>query len=128
MMIGMELWADRARFMNETPEFEVPPPVEPPMNGPKLVERVEPPPSEFEGPVVVQIAVETSGQISAARLIRGSEADFAMARHALARWRFVPARIHGQPVRVRVTITVSKPQPDSPRQPTPATPNPSRVR
>lgn len=84
---------------------------------PVVVHRVEP---DFTGiPVTGIVIVETviarSGDVCAARVLRGihAEAD-ARALAAVRQWRFVPAKKQKQPVQAAFTLTIRVTPPQSP--------------
>jgi len=84
------------------------------IEGPKVVTRVEPSyPEELRrqkkaGIVVIQAIVNTDGSVGPAAVVRHSDPGFDEAALTAVRgWRYVPATLHGKPVRVYLPIYVS---------------------
>ena len=61
---------------------------------------------QIEGSVYVDLVLGTDGLVESARVLRGPEALRDSALAAARRMRFTPARVDGQPVRVRMTQRV----------------------
>lgn len=61
-----------------------------------------------EGLVVLQVSVDEQGRVANPAIVRHSDAEFdAAALEAVRRWEYSPATLHGKPVAVYLTITVS---------------------
>lgn len=84
------------------------------VTSPKLLYRVEPQYTEearankVDGTVVLNVVVGTDGQAHEISVVKGvgSGLDL-MAMQAIAKWRFEPGTLDGQPVAVRATIEVN---------------------
>lgn len=60
----------------------------------------------IEGPVQLELVIGLRGEVESVRAMTGLPEFGQAAERAAQRWRFHPARHQGQPVRVRVAITV----------------------
>jgi TonB family protein len=78
----------------------------------------------IQGQVVAEILVDASGSVSDANVVRSESAllDEA-ALQAVRNWRFTPTRVDGQPVPVKMKVTVNFVPPSTP---SPAPPSPPR--
>ncbi|MBI3450093.1 MAG: TonB family protein [Acidobacteria bacterium] len=82
------------------------------MQAPEVINRVEPEYPEGarqageEGMVVVEVVVDRSGEVAAARVVKGNPFFDDAALAAVRQWRFRPAMDGGRPVKMVGTVTV----------------------
>jgi TonB family protein len=72
-----------------------------------------------DGVVIAEIVVDTSGTVTDARVVRSIPLLDEEALRAVRNWRYAPTMVNGQPVPVRMTVTVNFSLPPKPAPPSP---------
>jgi TonB family protein len=78
----------------------------------------------IRGTVVAEIVVDPSGNVTDAKVVQSIPLLDEAALQAVRNWHYAPTSVNGQPVPVRITVTVNFSLPPTP--PSPAAPTPQR--
>ena len=116
-VMDLDAPSDRRAVVPKAPETVAAKPrgpvvVPPTVQEARLVYRVEPkyPPlplqSRMEGKVVLRAIIGIDGRIQSLEVLSGHPLFIEASREAIARWRYQPTLLHGEPVEVETVITV----------------------
>jgi TonB family protein len=78
----------------------------------------------IQGVVMAEVVIDTSGTVTDAKVVRSIPLLDEAALQAVRNWHFLPTVVNGQPVPVRMNVTVNFTLPPTP--PSPAAPTPQR--
>jgi TonB family protein len=78
------------------------------------------------GVVIAEIVVDPSGAVTDAKVVQSIPLLDEAALQAVRNWHYTPTVVNGQPVPVRLIVTVNFSQPPTPPSPSPAAPAPQR--
>lgn len=73
----------------------------------------------IKGVVVAEVVIDTSGNVTDAKVVQSIPLLDEAALQAVRNWHFAPSIVNGQPVPVRMNVTVNFSLPPSPAAPTP---------
>jgi protein TonB len=63
--------------------------------------------SHVEGIVILEVIIDEGGQVTSTRVLKSVALLDQAAVDAVRQWKFVPARLNGEPIPIVMTVTVS---------------------
>jgi TonB family protein len=100
LRLSVGLGAVQEKKTPESPRFDPPAVV-------STVEAIYPLQSVASGTVVLEVALDDTGKITAVRVVRGIPSLTESAERSVRHWKFRPARLDGAPVNSKVVVAFS---------------------